>query len=358
MPKISIIVTAYNIERYIGDCLDDISAQTLGDLEILVVDDGSRDGTPEIIRKAAEADSRIVPILLGTNSVGGVATAANAGIEAASGRFIGFADGDDRYDPEMFEKLVAAAETAGADLAMCSYLNWDAATGETALPPDEARWREIAPEGTLVLDEAGRRRVLALNAVPWRKLYDARLLKERGLRFPVGDFFYEDNPFHWFNILSARKVAFVDERLCRHRVNRIGQTTATVDARLLRMFAHHAIIKRWLEENGQDDAFRMDLLIWASRQLSWIGRKCPDDLRRALFEAIEGVVALHPAGDLQADSLRETIGRRTSGLLLAARNGDFDGFCAGLKASARRAPKRRSGSGGGFGARLKRLLGL
>ncbi|MDV7141153.1 glycosyltransferase [Tropicimonas sp. TH_r6] len=356
MPEISVIVTAYDIAAYIDECLDDILAQDFEDLEVIVVDDGSRDGTPERIRAAAERDARIVPLLLETNSVGGVATAANAGIARATGRYIGFADGDDRYDPTMFGKLHAAASASNADLAICSYLNMDTETGETAEPPDAARWREIAPEGVLVLDEANRRRALSLNAVPWRKLYDAELVRKHGLRFPVGDFFYEDNPFHWFALLSADRLAFVDERLCLHRVNRIGQTTANVDAKLLRMFQHHAIIKRWLEEHGHDSAFRLDLLSWAARQLSWIGRKCPEELREDLFTAIREVVALHDAEDLASPELRARIGKRTSGLLLAARDGDFDAFCAGLDKSAGRAPKKRSASDG-FGARLRGLLG-
>ncbi len=356
MPEISVIVTAYNIEAYIDECLDDILAQDFDDLEIIVVDDGSRDGTPDRINAAAERDARIVPLLLETNSVGGVATAANTGIERATGRYIGFADGDDRYDPTMFGKLHAAALSNRADLAICSYLNMDAETGETAEPPDEARWREIAPERVLALDEANRRRALSLNAVPWRKLYDARLLKHAGLRFPVGDFFYEDNPFHWFTILTAERLAFVDERLCRHRVNRIGQTTANVDAKLLRMFQHHAIIKRWLEENGHDAAFRLDLLSWAGRQLSWIGRKCPEGLRADLFAAIREVVALHGTEDLAAPELRDRIGKRTSRLLLAAREDDFSTFRAGLDTSAGRAPKKRTASGG-LRARLRGFLG-
>ncbi|RYH10979.1 glycosyltransferase [Tropicimonas sp. IMCC6043] len=348
MPEISVVVTSYNIERYIDDCLADIAAQTLPDLEIIVVDDGSRDGTPDIIRDWAARDARIRPVLLEENSVGGVATAANAGIDLATGRYIGFADGDDRYDPTMFARLLEAAVSADADLAICSYFNLDTETGETGLPSDAARWAEIASEGVLELDTAGRRRLLALNAVPWRKIYSARFLNDHDIRFPVGPFFYEDNPFHWFTTLSANRAALVDARLCRHRVGRIGQTTSAVDARLLRMFAHHAIIKRWIEETGQDAEFRSDLLVWAARQLSWIGRKCPDDLRTNLFAAIDGVVALHEADEIDDPDMRRRIGRRTAELLASAKSGDFESFCAGLDESVARTPKRRAGAAARF----------
>ncbi|SDJ70865.1 glycosyltransferase family 2 protein [Aliiruegeria lutimaris] len=357
MPRLSVVVTSYNIEAFIGECLADICGQTLDDIEIIVVDDGSSDGTAGKIAEFASCDDRIVPVLLEENTIGGVATAANAGIEQARGAYIGFADGDDRYEPEMFAKLLAAAEAHDADLAMCSYLNWDAVTGQTAMPPDEERWNELAPLSVLELDATGRHRLLPLNAVPWRKIYRASLLKEQGLRFPVGDFFFEDNPFHWFNTLSANRVAFVDERLCRHRVNRIGQTTATVDSKLLKMFRHHGIIKRWLEENGQDAEFSGDLLSWASRQLSWIGRKCPPELRQELFEAIQAVVALHAEAELDSPQTRAAIGKRTANLLQAARKGDFDAFCRDLDRAAARAPRRRSADAStGIMGRMRRIL--
>jgi glycosyltransferase involved in cell wall biosynthesis len=341
VPKLSIIVTAYNIEAFIDECLRDIAGQTLRDIEIIVVDDGSSDGTPDRIRAFAGRDPRIVPLLQSENSIGGVATAANIGMDRATGEFIGFADGDDRYDPTMFEKLVHAAEANHAELAMCSYVTWDAETGQTAQPPDATRWTEIAADGVVTLDTAGRRRVLALNAVPWRKVYAARLLRDSGIRFPVGDFFFEDNPFHWFSVLSANRVAFVDEALCRHRVNRIGQTTATVDRKLLRMFRHHAIIKRWIEENGHDADFRLDLLVWAARQLSWIGRKCPPELRDDLFREVQGIVALHDPQDIATRETQDAVGKRTAALLRAAQAEDQDAFGKLLDQAAARTPKRR-----------------
>ena len=75
MPKLSIIVTAYNIENYLEECLDSVIGQTLTDIEIIVVDDGSTDGTVRIIRDYAERDDRIRPILFAENTIGGVASA-------------------------------------------------------------------------------------------------------------------------------------------------------------------------------------------------------------------------------------------------------------------------------------------
>ena len=92
---LSIIVTAYNIEDYIEQCLDSVAAQTLSDLEVLVVDDGSSDSTPQKIVEFCAGDPRFIPMLLPENSPGGVATAANAGLDRATSPWVGFVDGDD-----------------------------------------------------------------------------------------------------------------------------------------------------------------------------------------------------------------------------------------------------------------------
>ncbi|MEQ9674461.1 MAG: glycosyltransferase, partial [Roseovarius indicus] len=227
MPKLSIIVTAYNVAAYLGPCLDGIIGQTLEDIEVIVVDDGSTDGTGELVEAYAKADARVRAIRFEENTPGGVGPAANAGLAAATGDFIGFADGDDLYDPRMFGRLYDAAVAHDADLAMCRYHLMDDATGELG-EPDEGRYWEPYGETTVVaMDAEQRSALLRFIAVPWRKIYRRDLVERVGLRFPEGDFFFEDNPVHWAAVLGARKVVMVPEYLCRHRVARPGQTMET-----------------------------------------------------------------------------------------------------------------------------------
>ena len=120
MAEVSIIVTAYNIEGYIEQCLNSVAAQTLSDIEVLVVDDGSTDSTPQKIVEFCDADPRFLPVLLQDNSPGGVATAANTGLDRATGPpevidYYGFKAlttwGDERdfrwFMPRLFELLVS-----------------------------------------------------------------------------------------------------------------------------------------------------------------------------------------------------------------------------------------------------------
>ena len=143
MADVSIIVTAYNIDRYIEQCLESVAAQTLGDIEVLVVDDGSSDATPQKIVEFCEGDARFIPVLLAENSPGGVATAANAGLDRATARWVGFVDGDDYIEPTMFERLVDAAAACDADLAMCEYQEVVDGSGERRDPADAHRWAEL-----------------------------------------------------------------------------------------------------------------------------------------------------------------------------------------------------------------------
>jgi hypothetical protein len=287
---LSIIITAYNIEDYIEQCLDSVAAQTLRDLEVLVVDDGSSDSTPQKIVEFCAGDPRFIPVLLPENSPGGVATAANAGLDRATAPWVGFVDGDDYVEPTMFERLVDAAAGCDADLAMCQYQEVIDGSGERRDPADAHRWAELTAP-CYQMDVQTRRQFLRFISVPWRKLYRHSLLENNAIRFPVSDGFYEDNPFHWFAVISAQSIAVVPEVLCYHRVGRAGQTMATADERLFQIFQHHDTIRTWLAGRQLLDVYETTLLGWVISQMEWIAQRTPPPLRRALFETLVPIFA-------------------------------------------------------------------
>lgn len=304
MADVSIIVTAYNIEAYIDQCLESVAAQTLSDIEVLVVDDGSSDATAEKISAFCDRDPRFVPILLPENSPGGVATAANAGLDRATAPWVGFVDGDDYVEPTMFERLLGAATRCDSDLAMCEYQEVVDGTGERRDPADTHRWAELT-EPCYELDAHTRRQFLRFIAVPWRKLYRRSLLEDNGIRFPVSDVFYEDNPFHWFTVISARSMAVVPEVLCYHRIARAGQTMSTADERLFNIFRHHDTIHSWLGSRRLLDVYQTALIAWVISQMEWISRRTPPELRRRLFDTLVPIFAEY-SPDTVAAALRES----------------------------------------------------
>lgn len=325
MPKLSVIITSFNLEEYIAQTLQDIINQSLRDIEIIVVDDGSSDQTPKIIRDFAEKDSRIRTIYFENNTIGGVASAANAGLREATGDYIGFADGDDRYDSQMFEKLWRAAVEADADLAMCNYEVLNAQTQETSQPADMKRWQEFEGAKTVELDDEGRLKFLRFIAVPWRKIYRRELIAENSLRFPEGDFFFEDNPFHWSAVISARNIAMVPEVLCAHRVARSGQTMASADEKLLRIFFHHDIIRDWLLEKAVYAQYKPALLGWVAAQLSWVSKRAEGDMQRLLFDRLVPVVQQYSGTDI-ADFQDVRGNGPVSRMIAALHQGDFAAF--------------------------------
>lgn len=341
MPKLSVIVTAYNIENYLAQCLDSVVGQTLDDIEIIVVDDGSTDGTVQIIRNYAERDSRIRPILFQENTIGGVASAANAGLDMATGDYVGFADGDDICDTDMFRKLYEAAVEADADLAMCHYLLLDEQTGALAEPSDSRRWNGVTAPAVWDLDGdpqgTNRKRLLEFIAVPWRKIYRRAMLDRAAIRFPVGDHFYEDNPFHWFSVLTANRIALVPEALCHHRMARIGQTMATVDDRLLKIFDHEKTIRDWLKSHNRDAVYAPALLGWVSAQLSWVSLRAEGEMQRKLFDKLVPILRSYP------ESVVETVAQgygktsRVVTMLDALRRRDYIAFS---RAAGYRLPER------------------
>lgn len=115
---ISIIIPAYNISQYIGACLNSITQQTWIDLEIIVVDDGSTDHTAQIVELYAKKDQRIRLI---RKKNGGVTSARLTGIRQATGEYIGFVDGDDVIEPDMYERLLSNAVNYQADISHCGY---------------------------------------------------------------------------------------------------------------------------------------------------------------------------------------------------------------------------------------------
>ena len=123
-PKVSVVVPVYNCEAFLQECIDSLRSQTLEEIEMIFVCDASPDDSLSILRRAEQEDSRIRVIAFEQNR--GVSAARNAGIEAAWGEFVGFCDSDDWVEPQMYARLLEAAEAADADVSFCRvYKDYD-----------------------------------------------------------------------------------------------------------------------------------------------------------------------------------------------------------------------------------------
>ena len=186
MPAISVIIPVYRVERYLDACVSSVLAQTFGDFEIILVDDGSPDGCPALCDAWARKDPRIRVI---HRENGGLSAARNTGIEAAKGQFLTFVDSDDLLEPDALRRAWEAQRQYSAELVIINLVYVD----DDNVPLGRPDFTIFQDE---VLDEAEVwRRYFALEeqkiyyVVAWNKLYRAELFRE--LRYAEGKR-YED----------------------------------------------------------------------------------------------------------------------------------------------------------------------
>lgn len=203
-PLVSIIVPVYNVERYVDECLASIRAQTYANLEILLVEDCSTDGSLKALEPHLE-DPRVRLIRHERN--GGLSAARNTGIEAASGDYVMFVDSDDLVVPELVVNCLAAVRT-GADVVVYDY----AAFRDGGAPPHNGGTEETAGPVRLAGVD-----YFQLPQFAWLKFIRAGLLENPRLRFPVG-LYYEDWPFHWELGFVAESISRIPFAGCQYRL--------------------------------------------------------------------------------------------------------------------------------------------
>lgn len=207
---ISVIVAAYNIEAFIERGVRSVCEQTYRNLEIIVVDDGSVDATGRILDELAENDSRMRVI---HEENGGLAHARNTGIAAAQGSYIGFVDGDDWIDPDMYEKLFSALKDKQADIAVCRYRQVS-----RTRTLDESVDRAVLFEGQEALAVyVEEREEFSIQNAAWNKLYRKKLLI--GNPFPEGRW-YEDIVFATEALARAGRCIYLDIALYNYIIDR------------------------------------------------------------------------------------------------------------------------------------------
>jgi len=213
MKLVSIIMPVYNAEKYVGRALSSLIAQTYKNIEILAIDDGSTDATPEILKDYASRHARVKIISLPENS--GVGTARNAGLSAAKGEYIMFLDSDDWHNPDMVEKMAGSIERRGVDLVACLANLYD-----DAGPLPEIfgkigtlnKQEGLEKDGALGMRDARRE----ISAVVWDKIFRKSAIDRHGLAFPDGWREHEDTLFVREYLLVSESLYVLKERLCNH----------------------------------------------------------------------------------------------------------------------------------------------
>ena len=285
-PLISIIMAAYNIEKWVGECIESVLAQTYTHWQLIAVDDGSTDKSGAVIDSFAAADKRIVPLHLQN---GGLSTARNEGVKHAEGELIYFLDGDDRMLPEMLATLVKHMQDTDSDIVVCGYYD-DYTDHRTQCPPCKGE------PGTFEHNEA-LAKILRdeVNSAVWNKLLKRHTVVKE---FPP-NLYHEDHAVMAAYFAAAKRVTFIPDPLYLYRQRRGSIMNDNVNAR-----RHHDVFiaekMRYAvaEANGMHDIGVQQMVMRAYRcKQKLLKSSAPlGERQRYLREIIDEIRPLYAEG--------------------------------------------------------------
>ncbi|MEG1886736.1 MAG: glycosyltransferase family 2 protein [Oscillospiraceae bacterium] len=220
MPKISVIICVFNGEKHLKRAVESCANQTLSDIEIVLVDDGSSDNSGKICDEFQKSDSRICAVHI-ENS--GLSAARNKGMSVACGEFITFCDADDFIDKDAFEMMFREINKNESDIVICGYYGDIEKNGQiistTKVCPEYA----VADEKKEFLKQFVAIKSNHIFDASWNKLYRANIIKENVLQMPVGEIF-EDTKFV-LDFLNCTSKITVLNRCFYHYIQRMGSIT-------------------------------------------------------------------------------------------------------------------------------------
>ena len=277
MLKVSVIVPVYNTEKYLEKCLDALVHQTLDDIEIVIVNDGSTDTSVKIIERFKRDYPEKIKFISKEN--GGQATARNVGIKAASGKYIGFADSDDCVDRSMFEKMYELAEKKSCDMVECNF---------HFVQETKNGLHELKARGNVRNYKNRKDMFIDPQVSPWNKLYRRDVLLESGILFPEG-LIYEDTAFYIKTISFIERSAYLDEKLVYYYLRGNSTMNANKSRKVADIFSVLQDILDFYNNKGlfqqyydELEYFYVKILLCSS--LSRIGRVRDKKLKNAMLD--------------------------------------------------------------------------
>lgn len=267
MPKVSVVMPIYGVEKYLCQCVDSILSQTLQDIEIILVDDGSKDKCPEICDEYAKKDSRIT-VIHKENS--GYGHSINIGIEKAQAEYIGIIDSDDWIESDMFEVLYQKAIETDADFVKSDFFKYSGLknTNKKAnIIPNDISDKPIKP-----LDYPS---VMNLGPSIWTAIYKKDFLIKNNIRLlETPGASYQDTGFHFKTLLTAQKACFIDKALYHYRTDNAGSSVKDTK-KIFCVCDEWQNIFNWAKEQGIFNsvsgllcALRFNTYMWNFKRLS------------------------------------------------------------------------------------------
>ena len=240
MPKVSVIVPIYNVEKYLEKCINSLLSQTLEDIQIILVNDGSKDNSGNIAREYEKNNKNRIIYVEKEN--GGLSDARNYGLKYATGDFIAFLDSDDYIEKNAYEEMYNKAIEENADYVECDFI-WEF--------PNKIRVDKQYPY-------KNKKEMLSfVRVVAWNKLIKRQLITDNNLEFPKG-LRYEDVEFTYKLIPFVNKFAYVDKPFI-HYVQREGSIANVQNERTAEIFTVLDNVIKFYKKNNIYEEYRDEL---------------------------------------------------------------------------------------------------
>ncbi|MDO4356797.1 MAG: glycosyltransferase [Clostridia bacterium] len=259
MPLLSVVIPVYNAERYLDECINSILNQTLSNIEIICVDDGSKDVSGSMLDEYACQDSR-VRVIHKSNT--GYGNSMNVGFDAARGKYIGIVESDDWIDPNMFEKLVSTAELLQADVVKSNFWLY------YAKPLQKNAFFEVIPINLCgqvfrPLDDVNLGKIDFWNRKPsiWSAIYRTEFIRDNHIRFhETTGASYQDASFNFKVWACADRVFCLDSAFLHYRQDNEASSVNASTSKVYCVRDEYEEMERFIAEYGKDKQLLMHIM--------------------------------------------------------------------------------------------------
>lgn len=253
---VSVIIPVYNSEKYLRECLDSVINQTLKEIEIICVDDGSTDGSLEILREYEQKDSRIKALTQPNINAG---TARNHGMRYAKGKYLMFLDSDDYFEPDMVMDCYKALETEHADVVCFSAKKVDMRDGSIIDMPWSLAKKNLPPKKSFAPDEMATTLLNSFQNWPWNKAFRKELIEKWQIRFQEIAR-TNDMLFTCAALALAEKITVIDHAYAFYRVGTGTSLQQTNYKNPLAFWDAYIETRRFFIDHGIYDQYEQSLL--------------------------------------------------------------------------------------------------
>ncbi|MCL2520818.1 MAG: glycosyltransferase [Spirochaetaceae bacterium] len=264
-PKVSVIIPVYNTFPFLRECMDGIVNQTLQDIEIILINDGSTDGSLAILEEYKQNDSRIIII---NQENKGAGAARNAGLDIVQGEYLSILDSDDIYDVTMLEKMYTKAEELQVDFVVCFCKFFDNAT------KNEWPWewsgmsiekKVFSFKDTLNISQ----NFDFFTGSCYDKLYKRSFIDKHKLRFQEISH-SNDGFFVFYTMYAAERIAILKEFFIKYRINRVGNLGSTHHQDTHSFYEMHKAVRYSLVELGVLEVIKERFAVWSFKHCWWV----------------------------------------------------------------------------------------